>query len=58
MLMTSDNTCEMCGDLTSVNAENLVVDDDAQRQKIKHVGKIMPYIGIAILSRTFGIKSI
>lgn len=35
---------------TSVYAEDLVVDDDAQRQKVKHVCEIMPYVGIAVFA--------
>lgn len=35
---------------TSVYAEDLVVDDDAQRQKVKHVREIMPYVGIAVFA--------
>lgn len=35
---------------TSVYAEDLVIDDDAQRQKVKHVCEIMPHIGIAVFA--------
>lgn len=43
---------------TAVNAEDLVVNDDAEGKKIEHVGEVMPYIRIAILARTFGIETV
>jgi len=41
-----------------MNAKDLVVDYHTQRQEIEHVGEIMPYVGITVLSRAFCIKSI
>lgn len=41
-----------------MNAEYLIVDYDAQRQEIKHVGKVVPDVGITILASTFGIESV
>lgn len=43
---------------TSVNAENLVVDYNTQGEEVKHIGKVVPDISIAILSRTLGIEPI
>lgn len=31
-------------------AKDLVIDDDAERQEVEHVGEIVPYVCIAILS--------
>ena len=39
-------------------AEDLVIDDDGERQEVEHVGKIVPYIGIAVLARTFRVKAV
>ena len=36
--------------LTSMDAENLVVDDNTQREKVEHVCKVVPHIGIPIFS--------
>lgn len=41
-----------------MDTEYLVVDDHAERQKIKHVGEMMPDIGIAVFPRALGIESI
>lgn len=38
--------------------EDLIIDHHAQGQEIKHVGKIMPNIGIAVFSGAFGVKAI
>ena len=39
-------------------AEDLVIDDDAQREEIKHVGKVVPDVGIAVLARTFRVEAV
>lgn len=44
--------------LTSMHAEDLVVDDNTQGEEVEHVGKIMPDIGIAVFPRTFGVESV
>ncbi len=44
--------------LTSVNAEDLVINDDAQSQKVKHVCKIMPYIGVSVFPTALGVKTV
>lgn len=38
--------------------EYLIVDDHTEGQKIEHVGKVVPYVGIAVLSGTLGIESV
>lgn len=38
--------------------ENLVVYYDTERQEVKHVGEVVPDVGIAILSRALGIEAI
>jgi hypothetical protein len=43
---------------STVYAEDLVVDNHAQREVVEHIRKIMPYIGIAILARTLGIEAV
>lgn len=43
---------------TAMYAEDLVVDDHAQREIIKHIGEVVPDIGIAVFSRTLGVKSV
>ena len=39
-------------------AEDLVVDDNRQRQKVKHVGEIVPHIRIAVLSGALGVEAV
>jgi hypothetical protein len=41
-----------------MHAEYLVVDDHAQREEVKHVGEVVPDIGIAILAGAFRIEAI
>ncbi len=41
-----------------MNTKDLIVDDDAQGEKIKHVRKIMPDVGVAVFARTFRVESI
>lgn len=41
-----------------MNAKNLVADDDTQCQKIKHVGKVMPYVGVSVFARTLRVEAI
>ena len=41
-----------------MHAEDLIVYDDGERQKVEHVGEVMPDIGITILARAFSIKPI
>lgn len=41
-----------------MDTENLVIYDDTKRQKVKHVGKVMPDIGVAVLARAFGVEAV
>lgn len=41
-----------------MDAENPVVDDHAERQKIKHVGEVMPDTSVAVLAGTFSVEAI
>lgn len=41
-----------------MHAENLVVDNDGQRQEIEHVRKVVPYICIAVFSRALGVEAV
>ena len=41
-----------------MHAEDLVVDDNAEREEVEHVGEIVPDIGVAVLARAFGVETI
>lgn len=41
-----------------MHAEDLVIDDDTQSEEIKHIGEIMPDIGIAIFSSAFRVETV
>jgi hypothetical protein len=41
----------------AVDAEDLVIDNNAQREEIKHIRVIVPDIGIAIFSSTFRVET-
>ena len=41
-----------------MDTEDLVIDDHAQGQEVKHICEVMPYIGIAVFPGTFGIKAV
>lgn len=43
---------------SSMDAEDLIVDDDAQGKEIEHVGEVMPHVCVAVFARAFGIESI
>ncbi len=43
---------------TSMDAEYLVVDDDTQGQKVKHIREVMPDICIAVLPGALGIEAV
>lgn len=42
----------------AVYAENVIVNDNCESEKVEHVGKIMPHVGIAVFARTFGVKAV
>ena len=46
------------GRQAAVNAKNVVVDDYAERQKVKHVGEVMPHVGIAIFATALGVEAV
>lgn len=41
-----------------MHAEDLVVDHDAQGEEVKHVGEVVPDVGIAVFPRTLSVKSV
>jgi hypothetical protein len=43
---------------TSVYAKDLIVDDNAQSEKVKHVGEVVPHVGIAVLPRALCIEAV
>lgn len=43
---------------TSMHTEYIVVDNRTQGKEIKHIRKVMPDIGVAVLPRTFCIEPI
>lgn len=42
----------------AVDAKDLVVDDDRQRQEVEHVGEVVPNVCIAVLPRTLGVETV
>lgn len=46
------------GGRTSVDAEYLVVDDDAEGEVVKHVGEVVPYVGVAVLAGALGVEAV
>jgi hypothetical protein len=41
-----------------MNTENLVVDDNTQGEEVKHIGEVVPDIGISVLSRALSVEPI
>lgn len=41
-----------------MHAEDLVVDHNAESEEVKHVGEIVPDVGVAIFARAFGVEAI
>ena len=41
-----------------MDTEDLVINDDAQSQKIKHISKIVPDISVPVLPRAFGVEPV
>lgn len=48
----------LCSKLTSMYAENLIVDHHTEGQEVKHIGKIMPNIGVSVFARAFRIETV
>lgn len=46
------------GRQAAVHAEDLVVDDDRQRQEVEHVGEVVPHVGVAVLARALGVEAV
>lgn len=46
------------GRQAAVHAEDLVVDDDRERQEVEHVGEVVPHVGVAVLARAFGVEAV
>jgi len=41
-----------------MHTKDAVLDDDRDRQKVKHVGKVFPHVGVAVLSITLGVEAV
>jgi len=41
-----------------MNAKYLIIYNDAKGEKVEHIGKMVPDIGISVLSRTFGVEPV
>lgn len=39
-------------------AEDIVVDDDGESEKVEHVGKVVPNVCAAILATALGVEAI
>lgn len=46
------------GRQAAVHAEDLVVDDDRERQEVEHVGEVVPHVGVAVLARALGVEAV
>lgn len=46
------------GGETAVDAKDLIVDDDGEREEIKHVGKVVPYVRVAIFPGALCIETV
>lgn len=42
----------------AVQADDLVVDHDRQGEKVKHVGKVLPYVRLRVLAHALGIETV
>lgn len=46
------------GGETTVKAEDLVIDEGGQRKVVEQIGKVFPYIGIAILAQALVVEAV
>lgn len=46
------------GRQAAVYAEDLVVDDNREGQKVKHVGEVVPDVGVAVFARAFCVEAV
>lgn len=42
----------------AVHAEDLIVDDDAEGEKVEHVGEVVPDVGVAVFAGAFGVEAV
>ena len=50
LLAWKSNIAGIGGKFTSMNAKDLIIDDNTQSEEVKHVRKIVPHIRISIFS--------
>ena len=43
---------------TTVEAEDLVLDDSGEWEVIEELGELLPYVGVTVLSQAFIIESV
>lgn len=43
---------------STVHAEDLVVDHDAQGQKVEHVGEVVPDVRVTVFPRALGVEAV
>lgn len=43
---------------SSMNTEDLIVNDNAEGEEVEHVGEVMPYVCVAIFPRAFGVEAV
>lgn len=43
---------------TTVDTEDLVIDDDAQGQEVEHIGEVVPHVRIPIFPRTLCVEAV
>lgn len=41
-----------------MQAEYLVLDDSSQRQEVKQISQVLPYVGVAVLAQTLVVETI
>lgn len=41
-----------------MHAEYLIIDDNGEGEKIKHVGKVVPDVGISVLPTALGVEAV
>lgn len=46
------------GRQTTVDAEDLVIDDAGEGEVVKHVGEVVPDSGVAVLAAAFGVEAV
>lgn len=41
-----------------MHAEDLIVDDYTQGEKVKHVGEVVPHVGVAVFPRALRVETV